>query len=120
VGVSRDARIDGYTPAIIPTSTAPPSPVSAEDSGTTTGQPWYAAYSAVPPSPSAVPAIPPRPASSTDSVRNWPRICPRLAPSARRRPISARRSSTEITMVLATPMPPTSNATAASPRNSAE
>ncbi len=39
VGVSRDARIDGYTPAIIPTSTAPPRPVSADDSGTTIGQP---------------------------------------------------------------------------------
>ena len=45
------------------------------------------------------------------------RICPRVAPSDRRRPISCRRSSTEITMVLATPTPPTSSATAPSPRN---
>ncbi len=37
---------------------------------------------------------------------------PLVAPSARRSPISDRRSSTEITMVLATPMPPTSRDTA--------
>src|SRR5688500_8810364 len=74
VGVSRDARIDGYTPAIIPTSTAPPSPVSADDNGTTTGHPWYAAYTAVPARPIAVPATPPSAASTTDSVRNCPRI----------------------------------------------
>ena len=34
------------------------------------------------------------------------RIWPRVAPRDRRRPISGRRSSTEMTMVLATPTPP--------------
>src|SRR6266540_2965119 len=48
-------------------------------------------------------------------MRMWPRV----APSERRRPISERRSSTEITMVLATPTPPTSNARAPSPSSSA-
>ena len=42
---------------------------------------------------------------------------PRVAPSARRSPISLRRSSTEMTMMLATPIAPTSSATAPSPRN---
>ena len=39
-------------------------------------------------------------------------------PSARRSPTSERRSSTEITMTLAIPTPPTSSATAPRPRNS--
>ena len=43
----------------------------------------------------------------------------RVAPSARRSPISERRSSTEITITLAIPTPPTSRATAPRPRNSA-
>ena len=47
-------------------------------------------------------------------MRMWPLV----APSARRRPISLRRSSTEMTMMLATPMVPTSSEMAPSPRNS--
>ena len=42
-----------------------------------------------------------------------------VAPSARRSPISDRRSSTEITMMFATPTAPTSSATAPSPRKRA-
>ena len=45
----------------------------------------------------------------------WPLVAPR----ARRSPISERRSSTEMTMMLATPTAPTSSATAPRPRNSA-
>ncbi len=45
---------------------------------------------------------------------------PRWAPSARRRPISRGRSSTEMNIVFATPMPPTSSATPASPRKRPE
>jgi len=41
-----------------------------------------------------------------------------VAPRDRRRPISDRRSSTEITIVLATPTPPTSSATAPRPSSS--
>ena len=55
--------------------------------------------------PSATPSAPPSPASSTDSTRNWVRTWRRVAPSARRTPISARRSSTEMTMTLAMPTP---------------
>ena len=46
-------------------------------------------------------------------------MCPRVAPSARRSPISVRRSSTDISITLAMPTPPTMSATAPSPRNSA-
>ena len=49
---------------------------------------------------------------------NCPRIWRRVAPSARRSPISVRRSSTEITMMFATPMPPTSSATLPRPSRS--
>ncbi len=45
-------------------------------------------------------------------------MCRRVAPSARRSPISERRSSTEMTITFAMPTPPTSSATAPSPRNS--
>ena len=51
------------------------------------------------------------------SVRNWMRMCPLVAPSARRSPISERRSSTEMSMTLPTPMAPTSRETAPRPRN---
>ena len=46
-------------------------------------------------------------------------MCPRVAPRARRTPISVRRSSTPITMTFAMPMPPTSRATPPSPRSRA-
>ena len=61
------------------------------------------------------PAIPPNAASSADSVKNLARMLRRVAPRARRRPISPRRSSTEITMMFAIPIAPTSSATAPSP-----
>jgi hypothetical protein len=67
--------------------------------------------------PIAAPATPPSAESSSDSTRNWSPTCHLLAPSARRKPISARRSSTEITMMLPMPTPPTSTATAPRPRN---
>ena len=63
------------------------------------------------------PAIPPSADSRTDSVRNGSPTCRRVAPRARRKPISARRSGTEITMMLAMPTPPTRMATAPRPRN---
>src|SRR6266545_122570 len=86
------------------TKVAPRPPASAM-SGTATGQPWLVAYAAVIDAPSNSPAIPPSADSISDSARNWTVIWPRVAPRARRRPISPRRSSTEITMVLATPTP---------------
>src|SRR5260370_25500189 len=49
------------------------------------------------------PAAPPARDSRIASARNWARIWPQVAPSARRSPISERRSSTEMTMMLATP-----------------
>ena len=71
------------------------------------------------PAPSqAAPAIPPMAESSSDSVRNWLVMWRRVAPSARRRPISDLRSITLITITFAIPTPPTSNATAPSPSRS--
>ena len=67
-----------------------------------------------------MPATPPNAESSTDSVRNCSPISDRVAPSARRKPISPRRSRTEITMMLAMPTPPTRMATAPRPRNNPE
>ena len=68
--------------------------------------------------PRPTPTTPPAPASKMASVRNCLRMCARVAPSARRRPISLRRSITAITITLAMPIPPTSRATAPRPRNS--
>ncbi len=45
-------------------------------------------------------------------------MCRRVAPSARRNPISLRRSSTEMTMMLAIPIARTSSATPPSPNSS--
>src|SRR5215475_1885753 len=52
--------------------------------------------------PAATPTAPPITASKMASARNWVRMCPLVAPSARRSPISERRSRTEMTMMLAT------------------
>ena len=68
--------------------------------------------------PMTTPATPPRNDSSSDSTRNWSRTSRRRAPSARRTPTSARRSSTVMTIVFATPMPPTSSATPPMPTSS--
>src|SRR5438132_5429359 len=55
-------------------------------------------------------------ASRIDSARNCVRIWAFVAPRARRRPISERRSRTEMIMMLATPTAPTISATTPSPR----
>src|SRR5690242_4382654 len=102
-------------PATVPMITVATTPPTEAHAGTTDGHALYSAYAEVRPIPTSTPPAPPSAASSSDSTRNWSRICPRVAPSERRSPISARRSSTEITIVLATPTPPTSNATAPSP-----
>ena len=52
------------------------------------------------------------------STRNWRRITRGVAPSALRRPISRIRSVTETSMMFMTPIPPTSNETAAIPPSS--
>jgi hypothetical protein len=53
----------------------------------------------------------PTTASRIDSARNCVRIRPAVAPRARRRPISERRSSTQMIMMSATPTAPTISAT---------
>src|SRR4051794_10988766 len=117
VGDRRAARNAGSRPATAPMANAAPSPPAHATVGTVTAQCLVVAYTAVDAAPSATPMAPPATDSSTASDRNWARIWPLVAPSARRRPISERRSSTEMTMMLATPTPATSNATAPSPRN---
>src|SRR4029079_4525644 len=74
------------------------------------------AYTAVAAIPASTPTTPPRTASRIDSARNWVRIWLFVAPRARRRPISERRSSTEMIMMFATPTAPTISATTPSPR----
>src|SRR4029453_17906804 len=71
---------------------------------------------AVASTPAATPLAPPSRASRIASVRNWPRMFALVAPRARRRPISERRSRTPISMMLPTPTAPTSNETAPRPR----
>ena len=58
--------------------------------------------------------MPPSSASTAASTRNCAAMWMRRAPSARRTPISPRRSSTEITITLVMPTPPTTRATAPS------
>ena len=60
--------------------------------------------------------MPPSSASRIASLKNCVRMLPFVAPRARRRPISERRSSTPMIMMFATPTAPTRSATAASPR----
>src|SRR4028119_1226495 len=101
-------------------------PPARSQMGTTVGQPrdWAYIAATTPPRhergrPAATaataaarnaPATPPRTERRTDSERNWVRIGPLVAPRARRRPISPRRSSTEMTIALATPRPRTRSA----------
>src|SRR5580658_1311812 len=66
--------------------------------------------------PAPTPPAPPTSARRTASARNWTRMWPRVAPRARRSPISERRSRTEMIMMLATPTAPTRRATAPRPR----
>src|SRR5882757_6661494 len=94
-------------------------PPAVAHRGRTVGQERVAAYPVVTAAPRRTPPVPPRADRRRDSARNWPRIWPRVAPRERRRPISGRRSSTEITIVLATPTPPTSRATPPRPSRSA-
>src|SRR4051812_21755176 len=92
----------------------PPDHASA---GITMAQPFEPAYTAVAVAPASTPTMPPMAASRIDSPRNCVRIWLLVAPSARRRPISDRRSSTEMIMMLATPTAPTISATIPRPRN---
>ena len=95
------------------------SPPHRAKAGTASAQPRFAATAVVAATPSPTPAVP---ADRAEQERFDQELCGdvvRRAPSARRSPISVRRSSTAMTMTLAMPMPPTSSATAPRPRNSA-
>src|SRR6516162_7365364 len=118
VGDSRAARSAGYMPATAPTTAAMPSPPQTATPGTSVAQPCSRATENVTAAPMPTPHPPPSTDSSNASSRNWLPMCPRVAPSARRSPISRRRSMTEITMTLAMPSPPARMATAPSPSSS--
>ncbi len=66
--------------------------------------------------PRLAPIRPPSRPITTDSRMNWEAICRRVAPSARRRPISPTRSMTPSMVTLAMPRPPASSATMPSTR----
>ena len=63
--------------------------------------------------PKMTPSAPPAPESRTVSTRNWMMMSRRLAPSARRMPISRVRSVTLASMMFMMPIPPTSRDMAA-------
>jgi hypothetical protein len=88
VGASRAARDAGYSPAASPTSNEAPSPATIGTGDRTAATPATAAYASVAPTPSTAPARAPSRHSSVDSVRNSRPTATRVAPSARRRPIS--------------------------------
>src|SRR5438552_528128 len=96
--------------------TAEAMPPDHASTGITTAQLLELAYTAVAAAPASTPMTPPMTASRIDSPRNCARILPFVAPKARRRPISERRSRTDTIMILATPIAPTISATTPSPR----
>src|SRR6266516_4889279 len=116
VGGIRDARTAGIRPANAPIRMAEAMPPNHASAGITTAQLFELAYTAVAAAPASTPTTPPMTASRIDSARNCVRIWAFVAPRARRRPISERRSRTEMIMMLATPTAPTISATAPSPR----
>ena len=67
--------------------------------------------------PAVAPITPPTRPIAVDSTRNRVAMCRRLAPTARRSPISPTRSSTDTSVTLAMPMAPTSSDTAPRMRN---
>jgi hypothetical protein len=64
-------------------------------------------------SPRTTPTTPPIVVSVTASTRNWPITSRRLAPTARRTPISRVRWVTEMSMMFITPTPPITSETSA-------
>src|SRR5205807_10429876 len=116
VGGIRDARTAGIRPANTPIRMAEAMPPDHASTGITTAQLFALAYTAVAAAPASTPTPPPMTASRIDSARNCVRIWPFVAPRARRRPISERRSRTEMIIMLATPTAPTISATTPRPR----
>jgi hypothetical protein len=74
----------------------------------TVGHPAYAATTRASTMPMMIPAMPPIREMANDSITNWARMSLRVAPMARRTPISRVRSSTLASMMFMMPMPPTS------------
>ena len=66
-----------------------------------------------PTNPTMSPMTPPMRLITTASTRNWTTMSRRVAPTARRTPISRVRSRTVTSITLATPMPPTTRLMAA-------
>src|ERR1019366_2930402 len=106
VGASRAALSDGHSPAVAPAGTAAAQPPHTAGGGISGDHPYHRAAPTVTRVPASTPDGPPRADRTSASSRNCPPIWARVAPSARRNPISGRRSSTEITMTLAIPSPP--------------
>src|ERR1700751_2788458 len=118
VGERRAARRAGMSPASAPMMRDAAMPPAHAWVGMMVAECLVWAYAAVDAAPRATPTVPPRSPSRTASERNWVRMWLLVAPRARRRPISERRSRTEMIMMLATPTAPTRSATAPSPRKS--
>src|SRR5579864_6750511 len=115
-GAILDARMAGIRPANAPIRMAAAIPPDHASTGMTMAQPFVLAYTAVAAAPASTPTTPPAKASRIDSARNCVWIWFFVAPRARRRPISDRRSRTEMIMMLATQTAPTISATTPGPR----
>jgi hypothetical protein len=99
VGGIRDARTAGIRPANAPIRMAEAMPPDHASTGITTAPALRACVHGRCRGPGQHADDAAMTASRIDSVRNCVRIWPFVAPRARRRPISERRSSTEMIMV---------------------
>ena len=67
--------------------------------------------------PAAMPNPAPITANAADSMRNWLKMSPRVAPRALRMPISAVRSVTDMSMMFMITIPPTTSEMPTNPGN---
>src|SRR3989454_9593324 len=111
-GSSAAARRAGMRPAANATAASNAS-VAASTIGEIVGTPTNSLMGSPPsaatsPNESSRPSIAPMVTIIRASAKNWRRMSVRVAPTARRTPISRVRSRTTMYMMFATPMPPTS------------
>src|SRR4051794_17805070 len=112
-GDMRAARAAGTRPAARPTRIDAQMPSSAALQGATPSRCIRAAPMRASRNPRTIPANPPARVVAAVSTRNWRRMSPVCAPTARRRPISGARSLTDANIRAAVTMPPTSREIAA-------
>ena len=118
MGLSLEALIAGAIPNIIPTATENPKAKITDHKVTVDTSSMAMTMDTN--MPRVIPTTPPVTESMTDSIKNCLRMSFLFAPSAFLKPISLVLSVTETSMILATPIPPTSNEIAAMPPSARE